>query len=92
VDFLEKPDPKDTPARSACPCFYYLQPAAFPLLQAFLEEKQKEGAVLTDIDATGKWIGWLIHQIPVYSTDISGRLDIGGLKSLIEAEQYLSSQ
>jgi hypothetical protein len=44
---------------------------------------------LAEIDATGKFIAWLITKSPVYSVGISGRMDIGGLKSLIEAEAYI---
>lgn len=90
INFLEKPHPAETKSRNACPCFYYLRPQTFPLIQVFADEKKKEGGALCDIDATGKWIQWLIHHSPIYTTLISGRLDIGGLQSLIEAEEYIS--
>ncbi|KAL2915554.1 hypothetical protein HK105_204956 [Polyrhizophydium stewartii] len=87
--FLEKPAPEDTPSRLACPCFYYLKPDALRLVDTFLHEKRLENAPLEQIDASGKFVQWLIHRHPTYSFAISGRLDIGGLATLIEAEEYM---
>ncbi|KAI8906260.1 nucleotide-diphospho-sugar transferase, partial [Gorgonomyces haynaldii] len=86
TDFLEKPDPSETISRLACPCFYLLQQDSL-LFEEFF--KTKQGSPLEEMDATGKYIQYLIHQRPVYSYRISGRLDIGGLSSFIEAEAYL---
>lgn len=88
-NFLEKPDPTKTKSRLGCPCFYYLRSNALSLFQDFLDEKK--GSDLADIDATGKFLAWFIHKMPVYATSISGRLDIGDLKSFLSAEDYLSS-
>ncbi|KAJ3279315.1 hypothetical protein HK104_001579, partial [Borealophlyctis nickersoniae] len=90
VGLLEKPDPKDTPSRVACPCFYYLRPEALRLVSVFLDERRKVGAGLNEVDATGKFISWLLKRHPVRAMPISGRLDIGGLASYIEAEKYMS--
>lgn len=87
VGFLEKPNPSETESRHGCPCFYLLKPDAIATLVTFLDIYRNKG--LEPIDAAGKWIEWLIHQVPVYSLMIKGRLDIGGLKSYREAEQYL---
>ncbi|TPX38151.1 hypothetical protein SmJEL517_g00370 [Synchytrium microbalum] len=87
---LEKPDPSETTSRTACPCFYYLKKDALPLLKQFVNEKSAlEG--LEAVDATGRFISWLVSRHPVYSYSIRGRLDIGGLASLLEAEAYLKS-
>jgi glucose-1-phosphate thymidylyltransferase len=32
-DFMEKPNPTETESRLACPCFYFLKPETFPLIQ-----------------------------------------------------------
>ncbi|KAI8900383.1 nucleotide-diphospho-sugar transferase [Globomyces pollinis-pini] len=88
VGFLEKPSPNDTPSRLGCPCFYYLSPDALRTLPVFLQAKGAD-CELKEIDAAGRWIEWLIHQVPVYTLPIVGRLDIGGLPSYIEAEKYL---
>lgn len=89
VNFLEKPDCKDTSSRLACPCFYHLRPEALRLVDVFLEEKKREGAALGEVDATGNFISWLVHQHPVFAAPIGGRLDIGGLVSYREAERYM---
>ena len=90
IQFYEKPLPSETDSRHACPCFYYIPTQALPLIQAFMTEKQRE---LTQVDAAGKWIAWLVQTqaYPVSAVPISGRLDIGGLDSYLEAHQYLSS-
>ena len=85
VDFLEKPEPEETTSRLACPCFYVFNGATLGLLKRFLEKSRP----LESCDATGKFIAWLILEgFQVYSHAISGRLDIGALESLIQAEAY----
>ncbi|KAJ3115355.1 hypothetical protein HDU96_000782 [Phlyctochytrium bullatum] len=56
------------------------------LVTSYTEMRSKN---LDDYDATGKYLQWLIYKTPVYAVKIGGRLDIGGLNSLIEAEKYL---
>ncbi|KAJ3270541.1 hypothetical protein HDV01_007744 [Terramyces sp. JEL0728] len=85
--FLEKPGPQNTASRKGCPCFYFLHPSSMGLLKVFLDEKK--GHPLSDIDASGRWIEWLIHKTPVYALSIAGRLDIGGLATYMDAENYL---
>lgn len=89
AQFLEKPLPSETPSRLACPLFYILPPACIPLLETFL--KEKSNGPLSERDATGKWIAWLVGKYPLRAVPISGRLDIGGLDSYIAAEAYISS-
>ncbi|KAI9209169.1 nucleotide-diphospho-sugar transferase [Polychytrium aggregatum] len=105
VGFVEKPEPTETTSRLACPCFYFLAPAALRQLDLFLEHKkqlhggdQEHGSDaaaavpwLEEIDATGRLLAWLIHQVDVYASEIEGRLDIGGLASYIDAEAYMKS-
>ena len=93
TDFLEKPDPSVTMSRLACPCFYLLQPEALSLLTTFLDDCVKHKKALEEYDATGKFVGWLIKHTshPIHSYPISGRLDIGNLENLIEAERYFDS-
>ncbi|RKO84485.1 hypothetical protein BDK51DRAFT_38641 [Blyttiomyces helicus] len=90
VGFVEKPLPTETASRLACPCFYYLKAQSLHLLEEFLKEKRGEGAALADMDATGKFVGWLVQKSPVYAASVSGRLDIGGLESYIQADSYVS--
>ncbi|KAH6593624.1 hypothetical protein BASA50_007185 [Batrachochytrium salamandrivorans] len=95
--FLEKPHPSATLSRLACPCLYFLSPQALNLLPVFLAEskvrfeagKYDKGSLLDHIDASGKFIAWLIHRHPTYAYRISGRLDIGGLSSYIQADAYV---
>ncbi|KAJ3207221.1 hypothetical protein HDU67_007607 [Dinochytrium kinnereticum] len=89
--FLEKPSPDQTTSRSACPCFYFLPTETLGYLSEFLT-MVKATQKLEEFDATGKYVQWLVHQAPVYATGISGRLDIGGLASLIEAEMYMKNK
>ena len=89
VGFLEKPGPSETKSRCACPCFYWLDPIGLDLLKEFVAVHRN--APLAEIDASGKFISWLISKHAVYAYAISGRLDIGGLSSYIDAEQYMQS-
>ncbi|KAJ8327298.1 hypothetical protein QVD99_008148 [Batrachochytrium dendrobatidis] len=98
--FIEKPHPSETKSRLACPCLYFLSQPALALLPTFFDDAAKvfqsdtvkaitKGTLLDRIDASGKFIGWLIHQHPTFAFRISGRLDIGDLESFIETEEYV---
>jgi NDP-sugar pyrophosphorylase family protein len=87
--FFEKPDPSETTSRVACPCFYHLSSSSLPLLKTFFDEAKARNAKLDEIDATGKFIAWLVHRHPVYAITVSGRLDIGGLASYKQADSYM---
>jgi UTP-glucose-1-phosphate uridylyltransferase len=89
--FLEKPGPTATPSRSACPCFYYLTSHSLDFLDTFLQEAKQQNRPLSEIDATGKFLGWLVLRTGVFAVEISGRLDIGGLESFVKAEEYLTN-
>ncbi|KAL1924127.1 uncharacterized protein VTP21DRAFT_7162 [Calcarisporiella thermophila] len=88
--FLEKPGPKLTSSRSACPCFYLFTPFATTLVFRFLEEKRSQNASLEEVDATGKFISWVVDKHSLFAIPISGRIDVGGLSSYIEAIDYFS--
>ena len=92
IGFLEKPDPATTTSRFACPCFYFFKPSVYPKLQQFLDIKGESGSVLDEIDATGRFIAYLVGStdMDVKSFKISGRLDIGGLESYIVADEYVT--
>ncbi|KAJ3191203.1 hypothetical protein HK101_007986 [Irineochytrium annulatum] len=59
------------------------------LVEDFLAESRGKSADLQEVDATGKYLVWMISRCPTYATLISGRLDIGGLNSFIAAEAYM---
>ncbi|KAM9850888.1 glucose-1-phosphate adenylyltransferase isoform 2-T2 [Aulostomus maculatus] len=82
----EKPDPSETRSRRACPCFYVLARSSLPLLDTFLEEKKE--AVIEERDAPGNFVSWLIARRPVYTHEISGRFDVGNLRSYAECDLY----
>ena len=84
--FVEKPEPSETLSRKACPCFYFFRGESNSLVQEFLAEKAE--ADMRERDASGKYIGWLIHRYPVYAVRIPGRLEVGDLPSYIEADAY----
>ncbi|CAO3631610.1 unnamed protein product [Cunninghamella echinulata] len=89
--FLEKPSTNDTLSRQACPCFYLLSPEAIRLIDQFLEECKKNQLGLDHYDATGKCIAYLYPRLPIHTYPISGRIDVGGLQSYIDANQYFKS-
>ena len=64
----------------------------YPKLQQFLDIKGESGSVLDEIDATGRFIAYLVGStdMDVKSFKISGRLDIGGLESYIVADEYVT--
>ncbi|KAJ3206442.1 hypothetical protein HDU82_004515 [Entophlyctis luteolus] len=90
TSLIEKPDPSETTSRLACPCFYYLSSDSVGLVGQFVKASVSRGEPMEKRDATGRFIEWLVRVHPVYTTSVSGRLDIGGLASYIEAEEYLS--
>ncbi|KAI9342357.1 nucleotide-diphospho-sugar transferase [Obelidium mucronatum] len=91
LSLIEKPHPSETSSRLACPCFYYLSSPALPLVHQFVKDSVARGEGLEARDAAGKLIAWLVANYPVYAVGVTGRLDIGGLQSYIEAEEYLLS-
>ncbi|KAI9355033.1 nucleotide-diphospho-sugar transferase [Zopfochytrium polystomum] len=90
VGFKEKPGPEASKSRLACPCFYFFSAPTLPHVLQFLQAARKENGKLEEIDATGKFLAWVIHRSSVWALPVSGRLDIGGLSSFIEANKYLS--
>ncbi|CAG8591168.1 9825_t:CDS:1 [Paraglomus occultum] len=88
--FLEKPDPEETVSRNACPCFYLLKKSAISLISEFLRVSEKKGEALEQRDATGKFLAWAINggKCKFYAEYISGRIDVGGLNSYVEALKY----
>ncbi|KAI9268009.1 nucleotide-diphospho-sugar transferase [Phascolomyces articulosus] len=88
TSFLEKPNPKETTSRLACPCFYLFDKQALPLLDAFVEEFK--GQPKETFDATGKFLAYLYPRFKVKTFPISGRIDVGGLKSYIDANAYFA--
>ncbi|KAJ3292628.1 hypothetical protein HDU79_001234 [Rhizoclosmatium sp. JEL0117] len=91
TSLIEKPHPTATKSRLACPCFYYFSYEALGKIHEFVDGSIARGEGLEARDAAGRLIEWLVLRYPVYTTGISGRLDIGGLDSYIEAEEYLKS-
>ncbi|KAI9315084.1 nucleotide-diphospho-sugar transferase [Dichotomocladium elegans] len=89
TSFLEKPDPAETPSRLACPCFYYFAQESLPLIDAFIESSK--GKPKEAFDATGKFLAYLYPRYPVNTYLISGRIDVGGLQSYLEADAYFGS-
>ena len=87
--FLEKPNPSETTSRFQCPCFYILSAAALELLPIFLDFHQS--SPMQEKDATGKFLKFLVDRMPVFSYQVSGRFDLGNLKSYTEANKYFSS-
>ncbi|KAI8967174.1 mannose-1-phosphate guanyltransferase beta-like protein [Mycotypha africana] len=86
--FLEKPDPSSTTNRSACPCFYLFHRQALPIIDEFIQQCQKSNAPKEAYDATGKCLAYLFPRFPIQTMPISGRIDVGGLQSYIDANRY----
>ncbi|KAI9030021.1 nucleotide-diphospho-sugar transferase [Phycomyces nitens] len=84
--FLEKPNPTETSSRFACPCFYLFVPSALSLLDNFINESK--GKPKEEVDATGKFLAYLFPRCPVGTFPISGRIDVGGLESYLQADVY----
>ncbi|KAI8098896.1 nucleotide-diphospho-sugar transferase [Halteromyces radiatus] len=89
--FLEKPSAHETTARQACPCFYLLDPLAITLIRDFLADCKQKQLGLDHYDATGKALAYLYPRLPVHTFPISGRIDVGGLQSYIDAHHYFST-
>ncbi|KAL0075206.1 secreted nucleotidyl transferase [Phycomyces blakesleeanus] len=89
TSFLEKPEPSETSSRYACPCFYLFVPNALSLLDAFIDESK--GKPKEEVDATGKFLAYLFPRCPVGTFPISGRIDVGGLSSYLQADVYYKS-
>lgn len=92
TSFLEKPDPSSTEARSACPCFYLFHKKSIPIIREFILECQKSNAPKEAYDATGKCLAYLYPRFPIATLSISGRIDVGGLQSYIEANRYFDQK
>jgi len=86
VKFLEKPNPKDTVSRFQSPCFYILSKAALRELKTFLEIHKDES--IEKKDATGKFLQFIVDIIPVFSSEVPFRFDLGNLPSYVEANNY----
>uniref|UniRef100_A0A3Q2W559 Zgc:136439 n=1 Tax=Haplochromis burtoni TaxID=8153 RepID=A0A3Q2W559_HAPBU len=86
----EKPLPSETKSRRACPCFYVFSKRSLRLLDTFLEEKKD--APITEKDAPGNFVSWLIPRKPVYIQEISGRFDVGNLPSYVECDLYFKEK
>ena len=88
--FIEKPPrPSDTVSRQACPCFYLFHRDALPHIADFLNHCKAQKVPLEAYDATGKCLAYLhpLYDIAVYP--ITGRIDVGGLTSYLEADELL---
>ena len=92
TSFLEKPSPSGTNARSACPCFYLFHEEAIPLIEEFINKCKSESAPKEAYDATGKCLAYLYPRFQVSTFAISGRIDVGGLPSYIEANEYFDDK
>ncbi|KAJ3077422.1 hypothetical protein HDU98_000072 [Podochytrium sp. JEL0797] len=90
TSLIEKPHPSETVSRLACPCFYAFSRDAIPYVHQFVESSIAAGEVLEKRDASGRLIEWLVRVFPVYEVGVGGRLDIGGLESYVEVEEYMS--
>ncbi|XP_040213080.1 bifunctional protein GlmU-like isoform X1 [Rana temporaria] len=87
---LEKPSPTDTTSRQACPCFYVFSKHTVPLVKEFLIEKKD--APISEKDAPGLFLSWLVIRKPVYCHTLSGRFDVGNLESYIKCNEYFKDK
>lgn len=92
TSFLEKPDPSATKARTACPCFYLFHREAIPLIEEFIHACKEATAPKEAYDATGKCLAYLYPRFKVSTFSISGRIDVGGLQSYIDANVYFDKK
>ncbi|EPB81306.1 hypothetical protein HMPREF1544_11976 [Mucor circinelloides 1006PhL] len=88
TSFLEKPEPTVTKARSACPCFYLFRKEALPIIDEFITTCRESNAPKEAYDATGKCLAYLYPRYTISTYSISGRIDVGGLDSYIDANRY----
>ncbi|XP_017952529.1 uncharacterized protein LOC100145002 isoform X1 [Xenopus tropicalis] len=86
IALREKPSPKETASRQACPCFYMLSKYTLPLVQEFLDEKKNYP--IDEKDAPGHFLSWLIKRRPVYIHPVSGRFDVGNLEAYVKCNNY----
>ncbi|KAG1297809.1 hypothetical protein G6F66_002283 [Rhizopus arrhizus] len=91
TNFLEKPSPFATEARSACPCFYLFNSRSIPLIEEFVDSCEVSNAPKEAYDATGKCIAYLHPRFKIGTFRISGRIDVGGLTSYIDANKYFEA-
>ncbi|KAI7862861.1 nucleotide-diphospho-sugar transferase [Spinellus fusiger] len=84
---VEKPSPHQTQSRLACPCFYLLRPLAIQHLLRYVEDHQES---LEALDATGRFLGHVHSRCDISTFGISGRIDVGGLASYLEADAYMA--
>ncbi|KAI9245435.1 nucleotide-diphospho-sugar transferase [Sporodiniella umbellata] len=89
---LEKPNREETQSRSACPCFYLFHPGAIPFLREFVDGCRERNAPKEAYDATGTCLAYLCSRFKIGTFPISGRIDVGDLKSYIEANQYFKNK
>uniref|UniRef100_A0A6A7G933 Glucose-1-phosphate adenylyltransferase-like n=2 Tax=Hirondellea gigas TaxID=1518452 RepID=A0A6A7G933_9CRUS len=87
TSLLEKPLPSETSSRLGSPCFYLLHYQSLLLLCDYVANSSS----LQEVDAPGVFISWLIKRISTYAEEISGRFDVGALKTYIEADRYFTS-
>ncbi|CAO3672095.1 unnamed protein product [Rhizopus stolonifer] len=90
TSFLEKPSPLSTKSRSACPCFYLFNSKSIPLIEEFINSCKVSDASKEAYDATGKCLAYIYPRFKIGTFSISGRIDVGGLASYIEANNYFN--
>jgi dTDP-glucose pyrophosphorylase len=92
VAFHEKPMPHETSSRFACPCFYFLRKNVLPLMDEFLADSECKGEPLEARDATGKFLAWAVQKRKgkFHAMDVEGRIDVGGLRSYLDACKYFN--
>jgi len=84
VNFLEKPWPEETSSRRASLPLYLYRRETLGLLGDFLKQTE----TLEERDAPGKLVAWLYGQVPVYTSQISGRFDVGNLEDYKKANEF----
>lgn len=92
TSFLEKPGADETTARSACPCFYLFHRDSINYIEEFIQGCIDNNAPKEAYDATGKCLSYLYPRFKVATFPISGRIDVGGLQSYIDANDYFKQR
>jgi len=87
INFLEKPKPEETISNCAVPPLYLFSRATLTDLKFFVREFTQ---TRDQRDAPGMFTAWLYNKSPVYSIQICGRFDVGGLQDYIKADQHFS--
>lgn len=78
--------PQNPSSTWSCPPLYFLQPSAWPILDAFVEQAD-------NLDAPGYFLDYLCRTESVSAFKLNAsRLDIGGIGSYRTAEQLLGSE